>query len=451
VIAMVGSFAARRRVHDTLRSVTRADDGWRPLLPTEPVEFPPDFAWGVASSAFQAEGGEVPNDWVDAAASGRVPPNPGNGFWERAEQDFALVASLGFRHYRLSVEWSRVEPERGRFDGAALDRYRRICDAARAAGVTPWVNLFHFTHPRWFAAAGGFLEIGNHADFLRYVETVGRALAPHARHFHIQNESMVYVLAGYLMGENPPFLKSRDAAHAMTRHVLALQADGVRALKSVDPDLLVAGIEVYLDARPRDPADPAQCAAAERFDAWYHGTLLEALATGWVRLPDREPEEIPHLRGALDLYGFNYYSSTAFGPKGTGSFSDRDDAPRDEMRRCVFPRGLEEGLLRVARALPGLPLMVTENGVPTTDETFRIRYVAAHLAALARARAQGADVRGYFHWTAVDNYEWHQGYSKARFGLIGFDPMSRERSVKASGRWMADLIARGRLEPDRIP
>src|SRR5512139_3247116 len=108
---------------------------WAGLLPAGPVRFEPGFAWGVASSAFQSEGGDVPNDWVDAAGAGVVPRNPGNGFFERAEADFALVASLGLRHYRLSVEWSRVEPEEGRFDEAALDRYRRICDAARAAGI----------------------------------------------------------------------------------------------------------------------------------------------------------------------------------------------------------------------------------------------------------------------------------------------------------------------------
>jgi beta-glucosidase len=131
------------------------------LLPAEPVRFDPGFRWGVASSAFQAEGGPVPNDWVALAREGRVPPNPGNGFWELAEEDFRLVASLGIRHYRLSVEWSRVEPEPGRFDEAAIDRYRAICDAATARGVTPWVNLFHFTHPLWFAEKGGFLEPAN--------------------------------------------------------------------------------------------------------------------------------------------------------------------------------------------------------------------------------------------------------------------------------------------------
>ena len=424
---------------------------WAPLLPREPVRFAADFAWGVASSAFQSEGGDVANDWVFAARDGRVPANPGNGFWQRAEADMRLVASLGFRHYRLSVEWSRVEPEPGRFDEAALDRYRAICDAAVAAGVTPWVNLFHFTHPRWFAARGGFLEAANHADFLRYVERVGRALAPHAHHFHVANESMVYVAAGYLMGVNPPFVKDAASTFAMTRHVLALHADAYRILKAQQPQPTVATIEVYLDPRPEDPNDALQCDAAQRFDAWYHGVQLEALATGWVRVPGREPEEIPHLRGALDCYGFNFYNSTSFGANGRGSWSDRDDAPVDLMNRKVHPGGLEAGLTRIATALPGVPLLVTENGVPTTDETFRIRYVAAHLAALDRARQRGADVRGYFHWTAVDNYEWHFGFGPERFGLVAFDPQTLERNVKASGRWMAELIASGMLDPARIP
>ena len=424
---------------------------WAPLLPREALRFGPEFAWGVASSAFQSEGGDVANDWVRAAQDGRVPANPGNGFWQHAEADLQLVAGLGFRHYRLSVEWSRVEPARGRFDESAIDRYRAICDAAVAAGVTPWVNLFHFTHPQWFAARGGFLETANHADFLRYVERMGRALAPHARHFHVANESMVYVLTGYLMGVNPPFVKDAASAFAMTRHVLALHADAYRILKSQQPQPAVATIEVYLDPRPEDPDDALQQGAAQRFDAWYHGVLLEALATGWVRVPGCEPEEIPHLRGALDHYGFNYYNSTSFGADGPGSWSDRAEAPVDRMNRKVHPGGLEDGLVRVAAALPGVPLLVTENGVPTTDETFRIRYVAAHLAALHRARERGADVRGYFHWTAVDNYEWHFGFGPERFGLVAFDPVTSERSVKASGRWMAELIASGTLDPAQIP
>lgn len=424
---------------------------WQPLLPDAPVRFPDDFAWGVGASAFQAEGGDVPNDWNACIAEGRFPPNPGNGFFERAEGDFALVAGLGLRHYRLSVEWSRVEPERGRFDRAALDRYKAICDAARAAGLTPWVNLFHFTHPRWLAARGGLEARAGQDDFVRYVERMARELSGHAGHFHVQNESMVYAFGAYLVGELPPFGRDPARARAMTRTVLELHARGFAALKAADARNTVATIEVYLDFHPERPDDEADRASVRALDAWYNGCVLDGLATGRITLPGGEPEEVPGLAGALDRYGLNYYHATRVGPSGVGSHAGRPDAPVDAMGRHVHPDGLEHALRRVARALPDVPILVTENGCPTTDERFRIRYVAAHLAALDRARGAGADVRGYFHWTAVDNYEWAHGFSDARFGLIGFDPASLERTVKASGHWLRDVVARGVLDPATVP
>ncbi|HVN86710.1 MAG TPA: family 1 glycosylhydrolase [Candidatus Binatia bacterium] len=421
---------------------------WKPLLPREPVAIPPDFLWGVASSAFQSEGGDVANDWVAAAQAGRVPKNPGNGFWDRYAEDFKLVAALGIRHYRLSIEWSRVEPDRGHFDVAALDHYRAICDAATAAGLTPWVNLFHFTLPQWVAQSDGFRNPVNRDAYARYVEHAAGALAGHARHFHTQNESMVYVLASYFLGENPPYVRDPLIAFEVARHVLELHARAYAILHETVADATVATIEVYL---PLIPEDESAAPAAKRFDDWYHHALLHGLATGVVDLPSRDPETIPNLRGAVDMYGFNYYSASSIGASGVHSYADQPDAPIDAMGRCVCPEQMSHGLQRIAATLPGVPIIVTENGCPTIDETFRIRYVAAHLAAALHARTAGVDVRGYFHWTAVDNYEWHHGFGDARFGLIGFDPVSLAREVKRSGRWLARAIAAGRIDPADIP
>jgi beta-glucosidase len=428
-----------------------ADPSWQGLLPTQPIEFPDDFAWGVAASAYQAEGGSPPNDWEDAVRAGRFPPNPGNGFLEHAEGDFVRVAELGLRHYRLSVEWSRVEPERGRFDAAAIDRYKALCDAAREAGLTPWVNFFHFTQPSWRTARGGLSGSEGQDDFLRYVERMTRALHGHARHFHSQNESMVWVLLSYLLGERPPFVADGARAQAMTRAVLSLHARSHQVIKTIDPDHRVVTIEVYLDCHPEDRDDAANVGSVEAFDRWYNGSLLEGLAHGTLTLPGKEPEEIPGLKGAADEYGLNYYSAVRIGRSGVSSHAERADAPVDAMGRRVHPAGLTRGLRRVAAALPGVPLRVTENGCPTEDETFRIRYLAAHLAAVDRARRAGVDVRGYFHWTAVDNYEWDRGFSSARFGLLGFDPVTLARHEKRSALWLRDRIAEARIDPASIP
>ena len=382
------------------------------------------------------------------ARAGRT-PGTASGKGPRRISAFWPASGSGTTASRSSgPAWS---PRTARYDEAAIDRYRAICDAARAAGITPWVNFFHFTHPAWFAERGGFLEPANHADFLRYVEKLGRALAPHARHFHTQNESMVYVMCCYSIGLFPPFVADAEKGFTMARHVLALHARGYEILKAIDQRNVVATIEVYLDFQPASPGGTVQRAAAAEIDRWYHAALLDALATGWVRLPGREPEEMPGLRGALDVYGFNYYHSNAAGGAPGPLHSDFADPPIDAMGRAVNPAGMERGLARVAAALPGVPILVTENGCPTLDEDFRIRYIASHLGAIDRARAGGTPVGGYFHWTAVDNYEWLEGFSDKRFGLIGFDPATKERRLKKSARWLADVIRAGRLDPAALP
>jgi hypothetical protein len=233
-------------------------------------------------------------------------------------------------------------------------------------------------------------------------------------------------------------------------------------LKSLHLQPTVATLEVELAPRPEAPGDALQRDAAQRFDAWYHGVLLEALATGWVRVPTwragakrGRKRARERKRSRICATHSMCMASTSTTPRA----SARSGRARGPIRRSArrshglqgAPGGLEDGLVRVAKALPGVPLLVTENGVPAPDETFRIRYVAAHLAALDRARKRGADVRGYFHWTAVDNYEWNFGFGPERFGLVGFDAQTQQRSVKESGRWLAALIASGVLDPAKIP
>jgi beta-glucosidase len=426
-------------------------EDWEGILPDEAVSFPPDFIWGVASSAFQAEGGQVANDWVAMADMGLVDANPGNGFWQRFAEDFSLLRSFGIRHYRLSVEWSRVEPERGRFDEAAIDHYRAVCEAALSAGITPWVNFYHFTRPLWFRERGDFQNAENEADFLRYVERVTRALAGSAKHFHSQNESLLYAQLGWRFGQMPPFVHDDEQAWSATLRMLWLHAGTYRVIKSIDADAKIGPVEAYLDFHPADPNSEADRTSVDRADYWFHRVFWEGLATGRVTSPEARAAEVEGLAGAADFYGLNYYSASRIGSSGHGSHADREGRPRDGMGRYVHPQGLERGLRRAAEALPGMPLLVTENGCPTTDERFRIRYLAAHLAALDRVRRSGIDVGGYFHWTAVDNYEWGQGMDRTPFGLIAFDRETGERRPKASASWLGEVIAAGRIDPGSIP
>lgn len=426
----------------------QAAQSWDAMLPTDPIDFAPAFKWGVASSAFQAEGGDVCNDWVMEAALSRLPSNPGNGFRERAEEDFGLIAGLSFGHYRLSVEWSRVEPDPGQFDQHAIDGYKQMCESAMAAGLTPWVNFLHFTMPSWVARTNRFLNDDNVSAFLRYLERVGSELAPYAQHFHVGNELLSYVTDSYRRGLLPPYGQDEADAVKVMYAVLFIYAHGYLALKGINDGCEVATIEAYQECRAGEPEDEA-LAMAE--DSWLNKPLLTGLRSGWVELPGQREFEIPELKGAADLYGFNYYASTTFVRGQARSTRAAADAPHDAMGRFVFPWGLEDGLCRVHNELPNMRLIVAENGCPTIDECFRIRYIAAHLAAIDRAAGKGARAEGYFHWTAVDNFEWREGFSDARFGLIGFDPKTKDRYVKQSGDWISDIIKKGRLTREDIP
>ena len=237
----------------------------------------------------------------------------------------------------------------------------------------------------------------------------------------------------------------------MTRTVLELQAEGYRILKGLDPrrDGGDASRSTSTCA-PRDPADAGHRAAAERLDAWYHGVLLEALATGWIRLPGREPVEIPPLRGALDLYGFNYYTPTWLRRRGRLRGAGRG-GPRDVLGRAVDPSGLERGLLRVAAALPGVPLLVTENGCPTptrpsASATSR-RTSPPSSARAAPARPSAATSTGPPSTTTSGTRASATRASASSPSI----PQTQERRVKRSGEWLRDVIAAGELDPARIP
>lgn len=413
--------------------------------------FPPGFVWGTASSSHQSEGGNVHNDWsaweeqpghiARGHRSGR-----GNDFWNRYDGDFALLAQLGLRHDRLSIEWSRVEPERGRIDAGALDHYRRILASAREHGITPWVNLHHFALPRWFAADGGFLHERNLDPWRRHVERVARALAPLCSHWHPINEANAYAGGAYLLGVMPPGSKDFAAFRTILRNTMLMYRDAYQVLKEVDPAAQVGTIHAFAPAFPADPANPDDVLMAENFDAHFNAVPLRALREGVVALPGTEPEPVDGLRGAADFFGANYYSATTVSAGAPGAGRPYPaDAPRlTQLGNAPWPEGLLLVLRRVRDAGLGIPIYVAENGIGTEDDAWRIEYIRGHLAMVARAIAEGCDVRGYFHWTSVDNFEWHLGWT-AQFGLIGFDPETFERRPKPSAAFLGQVARSGVL------
>lgn len=400
------------------------------------MQWPDGFMWGSGASSTQCEGAAPSSDWWAWEQAGRAPASgDGNGFSTRYAEDFALLADLGLTHHRLSIEWARIEPEPGTIDGAAVEHHRRVLTAAHDAGITPWITLHHFTLPRWFAADGGFLNpTGRTGAWARHVERMAETFGDLAGGWQPINEANYYARLHYGGGPFPP--AHHDATETAIVDEAVQQANAEAAVRLRATGRPVSSIFGLTGAVALDD-EPATAAAVDDWyaDQWAPG--LGLFRDGVLRLPGRDPIDRPDLAGAFDLIGFSYY--TCMGFRAGSLVIHPEDAPVSPLGYGIWPEGLRVVLDRLHAELPGTPLLVAEYGIGTSDDAQRADYLRRGLQVVQEALDSGIDVRGLFHWTAVDNYEWFHGYDPdAAFGL-----MDRDRRVRAS----AEVLRREALRP----
>ena len=389
------------------------------------MRWPDGFAWGTGASSTQCEGAAPASDWWDWERAGRAPVSgDGNGFTTRYAEDFALLAGLGLTHHRLSMEWARLEPEPGRHDPAAVDHYRAVLTAASEAGITVWVCLHHFTLPRWFADTGGFLVDANRTEaWARHVDWVAETFGDLVGGWQPVNETNYYARAAYGgRGWPPGHDDPAEMGLADEAIHLATAEAAVRLRQTGAPVSSIFGLSAIV-AQDDDPATAERTAQLHEA-LWAPG--LGLFSDGVLRVPGRSPLERPDLAGAFDLIGFSYYA--AMGVAGGRIALHPPDAPVSPLGYGIWPDGLGLVLERLHAEVPGTPLLVAEYGIGTDDDDARAAYLRRGLEVVHDAIDRGIDVRGFLHWTAVDNYEWHHAYDVA-FGLI-----DRDRAVKLSAQ-----------------
>jgi beta-glucosidase len=393
------------------------------------MDWPDGFMWGTGASSTQCEGASSSSDWWDWEQRGVVPPSgQGNGFAERFAEDFGLLAQLGLRHHRLSIEWARIEPEEGAYDRTAIAHYREVLQAAHAAGITPWVCLHHFTLPRWFANAGGFLIDRNRtATWARHVEFIATTFGDLVGGWQPVNETNYYAAAAYRGGGWPPGHNDREEwATASEAIQLASAEAAVRLKQTGAPVASIFGLscEVALDEAPETAAKAAQLRAVN----WEAG--LGLFRQGILRIPGREPIERLDLAGSFDLIGFSFYATIGVAAGRIVPYPT--DVPVSPLGYSIWAEGLDLVLARLVEMVPDTPLLVAEFGVGTERDEDRAEYLRKGLAVVNGALARGVDVRGFFHWTGVDNYEWNHGFDVS-FGLV-----DRDRNVRPSAQVLAE-------------
>ena len=472
-------------------------------LDAGPLTFPPGFLWGAATAAYQVEGaahrdGRTDSIWDTFA---RVPGavldgHDGEiacGHYDRYREDAALMKELHLGSYRFSTSWARVRPDGGAPNPAGIDFYSRLVDELLANGVKPWLTLYHWDLPQALEERGGWVNRDTAYLFAEYAATVHDALGDRVDVWTTLNEPWCSSFLSYTAGVHAPGRQSRPDGLAAAHHLMLGHGLAVRELRSRDADLNL-GITLNLTVTdPVDPQDPADVDAARRIDGQFNRFFLDPILRG--EYPSDVLEDVAehglldHVRDGdleiisapIDTLGVNYYhgervsarpapqslrgdapvertTSSPF-PAADGVHNHPRDLPLTSMDWEVQPEGLTRLLLRLQDEYTGpagIALYVTENGAAYDDvpdagghveDVERREFFDLHLRAVHEAVQRGVDVRGYFAWSLLDNYEWAWGYHK-RFGIVRVDYDTLERTPKASARWYA-TVARDNALPAR--
>lgn len=411
-------------------------------------KFPEGFLLGVSSAATQIEGGYTDHSWNDWYDRGHIhdgsDPGVADDHWNRWREDTDLMASLGIRAVRFGVEWSRLVPEEGRPDPAAVARYREEIAYMREKGIDPLLTIHHFTNPMWFENRGGFTKKENLHYFLELTELVVKSFGDLVANYITVNEPNVYATNGYFFGTWPPGKKSfRETFTVMSNlawcHIEAYQMIHRMRREMGFSDTRVGFANHVRVFDPKDPHNPVHVAAAKTAEWLFQGAVARAACRGDFIAPLRSPHLVK-MGEYADFIGVNYYTRSTVSGLADGM---REDCPKNDLGWEIYPEGIvrcTEKLLKVLNR----PVWVTENGTCDNSDAFRARYICDHLRALCTS---GLPVERYYHWCFCDNFEWLDGQS-ARFGLVHVDYGTQERTVKDSGRFYAEASAAGGVTED---
>ncbi len=387
--------------------------------------FPDGFLWGTATSSHQIEGGNFNNDWWawehDPSSGCAGSSGDACDSYHLWEKDVELVAGLGLGAYRFSLEWSRIEPAPGEYSMAALEHYRGVCAACRDRGLDPVVTFHHYTLPRWLSDRGGWEASDAPECFARFVARAGAHLGDVIGRACTINEPNVIGVMGYSMGEFPPGVKNELGRHlAVSDSLVRAHRLAVDALRS-GPGRFPIGLTLSMAELKADDGGQSIRDAAE-----------EILENAFLRAT-----------GGDDFIGVQCYTRIHFGPKGQAA--DDPAVAQTQMGYEYWPQVVEYTVRRAA-SYTGIPVLVTENGIASDDDKVRVRYIAEALKGVLRCLADGVDVRGYFAWSLLDNFEWTHGYGP-KFGLFEVDRKTFERRRKPSALWLGAVARANALLP----
>jgi beta-glucosidase len=417
------------------------------------LRFPNNFLWGSATSSHQVEGDNRNNDWWRWESEGKVKELSGKAcnHYFLFKRDFKLAKSLHHNAHRFSLEWSRIQPEEGRFDNGALAHYKEVIATLRSYGIEPIVTINHFTLPLWFYEKGGWLRRDSDKIFASLARKIAEELGKNVKYWLTVNEPVGNIHGAYIIGTWPPGRQSIKEAGKVFAAMLRAHCLAYEAVHTVykekgwsSPKVSLAKFNLmYSPCRPTSILD---IIAARVRHYYVNKLLIDSLIKGWCVAPGIPLTRLP-IKKSLDFIGLNFYtrdyvhfaklmSLNVLGYV-CSSIHHKDSGKRNFLEWEIYPKGLYKMLMEFTQY--NLPILITENGICTNDDNDRIDFIRTHLREVARAIQDGAPVFGYLYWSLIDNFEWTHGYAP-RFGLIEVDYTTQRRTIRPSARIYAEII-----------
>jgi len=421
------------------------------------LEFPDGFLWGASTSAHQVEGGNT-NDWSEwekknaerlaNEAKNKYAKWQQNKFpemfepenyisgratdhYNRYEEDFDIAKSLGHNAHRLSIEWSRIEPEEGKFDEKEIEHYREVIKALRVRGIEPFVTLWHWTDPLWVSAQGGWENKKTISDFVKYTERMLEEFKDLVEIWQPLNEPGTYIGMGYVQGDFPPQVISLRRANNAFKNLMEAYRQSYKAIKGISPDAMVGMSHYAIKIIP------------------YKNKLINKIVS---KIADyiRNWRFLNSINKTNDFIGIQYYHIDVFNfswknrrwgwlpieLKNLGEYTS-------DMNWDIYPEGMYDLLMRAAKY--NKPIYITENGIANADDKQREKFIKANLYWIHKAIREGVDVRGYFYWSLLDNFEWDKGFWP-RFGLVEVDYKTMKRTIRPSAYKYAEVCKTNKLK-----
>jgi beta-glucosidase len=419
--------------------------------------FPKGFLWGAATASHQVEGNNTNNNWWKWEQEGHTVHKSGLAcdWWGgRWREDFDRAAETGQNAHRLSVEWSRIQPTPDRWDEDALEKYRAMLRGLKERGMMPMVTLHHFSNPLWLEEMQGWETGAVVPLFEKFVRKTVEALKEYCTLWCTINEPNIYALSGYANGAFPPGVNDFKRAVQVEANMLRGHAVAYRAIHAIQPEARVGYALHFRTMVPRSWSPLDKLMRNMRYSG-INMAFPSGISTGVLKSPVGNVS-IPEAKGTQDYLGINYYSQDTISfnlanPKELFTHSGFPaDADFSENKFIAnIPEGFYDTLKWAVRTYPDLPIIVSENGVEDSTDKMRPRYLAQHIHQMWRGVNFNWPIKGYFHWSLVDNFEWERGWTQ-RFGLWGLDPETQKRTKRPSADLYADICHENGLSSEMV-